>query len=80
MTKISINEKYDLVAETYRSGNEEEIVVYLKEKSTGLIHQDICLVRPSDTTKETLECLVWGDDEQEDYTDKFQIKIWDGEE
>lgn len=80
MTKISINEKYDLVAETYRSSNEEEIVVCLKEKTTGLIHQDICLVRPSDTVKETLECLVWRDGEQEDYTDKFQIKIWDGEE
>ena len=77
---ISINSKYDLVAERHAIGSESEIIIMIKEKKTGLIHQDICLARVSDTKRETIELLVWGDDEQEDYTDKFQIKLWNGEE
>ena len=77
---ISINSKYDLVAERCVIGNESEIVITIKEKETGFVHQDICLARVSDTKRETIELLVWGDDEQEDYTDKFQIKLWNGEE
>lgn len=77
---ISINSKYDLVAERYTIGVEEQINILIREKVTGLIHQDICLVRLSDVNKEIIELLVWGDDEQEDYTDKFQIKLWNGEE
>ena len=78
--KISINDKYDLVAERYAIGSESEISIMIQEKETGLIHQDICLARVSDTKRETIEVLVWGDDEQEDYTDKFQIKLWNEEE
>lgn len=77
---ISINSKYDLVAERYAIGSESEIIIMIREKETGFIHQDICLARVSDTKRETIELLVWGDDEQEDYTDKFQIKLWNGEE
>lgn len=77
---ISINSKYDLVAERYTIGSESEIIIMIREKETGLIHQDICLARVSDTKLETVEVLVWGDDEQEDYTDKFHIKLWNGEE
>mgnify|MGYP003289633275 CR=1 FL=1 len=77
---ISINSKYDLVAERYAIGSESEIIIMIREKETGSIHQDICLARVSDTKRETIEVLVWGDDEQEDYTDKFQIKLWNGEE
>ena len=78
--KLLINDKYDLVAEKYVCNNEVEILISIIERDTGLIHQDICLARVSDTKKETIELLVWGDDEQEDYTDKFQIKIWKDEE
>lgn len=78
--KIPINSKYELVAESYSMGSETQLNIMIKEVGTGLIHQDICLARLSDTKRETVELLVWGDDEQEDYTDKFQIKLWNGEE
>lgn len=78
--KIPINSKYELVAESYSMGSETQLNIMIKEVGTGLIHQDICLARLSDTKRETVELLVWGDDKQEDYTDKFQIKIWEGDE
>lgn len=77
---ISINSRYELTAEKYIIGDEMQISVLIREKGTGFIHQDICLARISDTKRETIELLVWGDDEQEDYTDRFQIKLWNGEE
>lgn len=61
-----------------------EITVYLMdEKNT--ITQDICLVRPHsdynrksgqfETDNDFIDCLVWGDSDDEDYTHKFVIGI-----
>ena len=51
-------------------GAHPEIVIFLQED--GLAVQDICLVRPHKDTSD-VECLVWCDEYNEDYTHKFII-------
>lgn len=55
-----------------------ELNVYLTD-SDGKIIQDICLVRPSENT-EDIECLVWSDEYDEDYSHKFIISQYEEEE
>ena len=57
----------------------QEFHIYLEDKVSGLVHQDIALVRTAanedfQQIPDTVECLVWGDSENEDYTHKFAIK------
>jgi hypothetical protein len=72
---LQLNNGTELVAELYNyDGNHPEISIYIQEG--GIASQDICLVRPSEDANkysETVECLVWGDECSEDYTDKFVI-------
>ena len=76
-----------IVAEIYNNNGPEippELCVYLSDED-GSIIQDICLVRPHYAYKEKsgyfetdnnfVDCLVWGDSDEEDYTDKFTIGI-----
>lgn len=66
-----------------------EIIIHLRDKNNVII-QDICLVRPHYVMdKETCEaiisndcvqCLVWGEPEIEDYTEKHIIGIHEWEE
>lgn len=66
-----------------------EIVIYLQDKD-GNIMQDVCLVRPHyeynrkmedfETSNDFVDCLVWGDSWNEDYTDKHVIGVYEGEE
>ncbi len=85
--KISIpfDETHVIVAEAYNAGgNNQEITIYLEETATKIVDQDIALVRKemqskSDTPTGCTEVLVWGDHEQEDYTDRFSIKKYQGE-
>lgn len=74
---INIGDNMEIVAEVYSyDGVHDEVSVYIQKD--GLVHQDICLVRPSEE-KCNIECLVWADDEDEDYTHKFEIEIYEEE-
>ena len=66
-----------------------ELNVYLTY-SDGKIIQDICLVRPHydyicskgefETDDNFVDCLVWGDSDDEDYTNKYVIGVYEEEE
>ena len=81
---ININDNLELVAELYdHDGEHPEITVYIKKD--GMIHQDICLVRPHENKRcvqemDTIDCIVWGDKDNEDYTDKFVVGIHEEDE
>lgn len=81
-----------IVAEIYNNHGPEippELCVYLEDED-GAIIQDICLVRPHceynkqsgyfETDNEFVDCLVWGDSDDEDYTNNFVIGIHEEEE
>jgi hypothetical protein len=81
-----------IVAEIYDNNGPEippELCVFLEDED-GTIIQDICLVRPHydinrktkefETDADFVDCLVWGDSDDEDYTDKFVIGIHEWEE
>lgn len=67
----------------------KELVVYLCDKDDHII-QDICLVRPHydyirskgefETDNNFVDCLVWGDSDDEDYTNKYVIGVYEEEE
>lgn len=70
---IPFDETRDIVVEkSSYDGEHTEISTYLRCKKTGEITQDISLVRKSET-ENTVECFVWGDENNEDYTDRFSI-------
>ena len=66
-----------------------ELCVYLQDED-GAVIQDICLVRPHydidrktkefKTNNDFVDCLVWGDSDDEDYTNKFVVGIHEEEE
>lgn len=80
-----------IIAELYDADCPEfppEIYVCLRDKSDAII-QDICVVRPHYTIGDKYEatidnnfvqCLVWGDSENEDYTEKHVIGIYKWED
>lgn len=63
--------------------------VYIVDKEDCIV-QDICLVRPHEdinkqtaefeTNNEFVDCLVWSNPNDEDYTDKFVIGIYEESE
>lgn len=77
-----------IVAEIYNNDPEipPELCIYLEDEG-GTIIQDICLVRPHcyynnqsgnfDTDNSLVDCLVWGDSYDEDYTNQFMIGIYE---
>ena len=74
-----------VVYKTEEPGLFSEFSIHLEEKETGLIHQDIALVRASvnedlQPIPDSIDCLVWGDYEDEDYTHKFAIKLYKNDE
>lgn len=66
-----------------------ELNVYLTDSDSCII-QDICLVRAHydyirskgefETDNDFVDCLVWGDSDSEDYTDKHVIGVYKEEE
>jgi hypothetical protein len=81
-----------IVAEIYDMDCPEfpsEITIHLRDKN-DIVIQDICLVRPHYVmSKEAAEvmidnnivqCIVWRDVQNEDYTDKFVIDVYEEEE
>ena len=73
---LKLNNGVELVAvlDNY-DGKHPEIEIFIREN--GLATQDIRFIRPSEDVSKssgTVECLVWGDECSEDYTDKFIIE------
>lgn len=66
-----------IVAYVQENGSEfpPEIYVYLKDKEDCDV-QDICMVRAKGTG---VECMVWADHNNDDYTHKFKIEehVWE---
>lgn len=77
---------YQIVAEISNVSPEipNELWVYIRNKDNRVI-QDICLVRAHcdyirskgefETDNDFVDCLVWGDSDNEDYTDKHVIGV-----
>ena len=73
----------------WSDGAPNELTVYLCDKDNRII-QDICLVRPHygvnrktcefETNNEFIDCLVWSDSDEEDYTHKFMIGVYEEDE
>ena len=85
-----------IVAEVndWSDGGPNELTVYLCDKDNCII-QDICLVRPHyeithydvngkiyefETNNEFIDCLVWSNSDEEDYTHKFVIGVYEEDE
>ena len=78
---MDFDNNYELVTEINSyDGKHKEINIYLRSKKDGLIAQDIALVRKSETSNDEIECLVWADELDEDFTDKFTIKVFKDEQ
>lgn len=70
--KIKLSDGNEIVVEiNNHDGNHKEVCIYLEGPE---IVQDICLVRENDEDNNIIECLVWTDENDEDYTHKFDIK------
>lgn len=87
--RINLSEDLELVAELCDyDGNHPEIIVYVEKD--GMVHQDICLVRPHEqintktmefeTRNDFVDCIVWGESGDENYTDKHVIAVYEEEE
>ena len=67
--------KFNLVVEKYEG---VEFIVYFQDKKTDCITQDVVTIRRKlengELLQNAVECLVWTDDSNEDYTHKFVIK------
>lgn len=83
--EIDLRDGRKLVASLYNhDGEHPEITVCIVEPN-GLIHQDVCLIRPHENANcvqetDRVDCIVWGDKDSEDYTDKYVIDIYEEEE
>lgn len=56
-------------------GLSDELSIYVTD-ACGAVVQDICCVRAGSDNKH-VECFVWEDEYDEDYTRKFDIKLYD---
>ena len=74
--KIKLSDGRELVAEVNNyDGENIELCVYVEAENSM---QDICLIREG--VKNDVECLVWADPNNEDYTDFFNIGKYESEE
>lgn len=79
--KIKLSDGRELIAEVNNyDGENAEIVVYTVDNTDkqNQVYQDICMVREG--VKNDVECLVWADGNNEDYTDYFNIDKYESEE
>lgn len=82
---------YQIVAEISNVSPEipNELWVHIRDKDNRVV-QDICLVRPHfdyirskgefETDNDFVDCLVWGDSDSEDYTDKHIVGVYKEED
>ena len=74
--KIKLSDGRELIAEVNNyDGENIELCVYVEAENSM---QDICLIREG--VKRDVECLVWSDPNNEDYTDFFNIGKYESEE
>ena len=84
--------EYKIIAEIDDRNQPEippEMVVYIADKDNR-IAQDVCLVRPHyeinrktmefETDNDFVDCLVWADSDDEDYTHRHVIGVYKEEE
>lgn len=79
--KIKLSDGRELIAEVNELDSDNtELAVYTVDNTDkqDIVYQDICLVREG--TKNDVECLVWSDLNNEDYTDYFSIGKLESEE
>ena len=77
---IELKNGNKLTVELYNyDGEHPEICVFLKNTKEEII-QDVCMVREQEADGNKIECLVWADEMNEDYTHKFTIKQYDWNE
>jgi hypothetical protein len=80
---VPLNDGKSLVAELYNyDGEHPEICVFIEDN--GAVSQDICIARPHENEKfvqdkNSIDVIVWADENNEDYTDRYQINIWEEE-
>ena len=80
---VPLNDGKSLVAELYNyDGEHPEICVFIEDN--GAVVQDICIARPHENEKfvqdkNSIDVFVWADENNEDYTDGYQINIWEEE-
>lgn len=81
--KIKLNDTTNIVAELNEWSDEfpPEICVYLEQNDSeyGFIFQDIAIVRHGLVNDKAVQVLVYGDENNEDYTDAFEIGIYKDE-
>lgn len=65
-----------IVAKLYNNGPVPEIVIEIEDKDGNYL-QDVCLVRQQETNNEWLDCLVWGDERDENFSHKFKIRLYE---
>lgn len=78
--KIKLSDGRELVVEVNElDADNTEMAVYVVDDTDkqNIIYQDICLVREG--VKNDVECLVWGNKDEEDYTDFFSIGKYEEE-
>lgn len=77
MIIIPMNDKYEIQSYNMTDYGYTETGFCIVEKSSGVVIQDLCMVRPG---KDSAEVFVWADKYNEDYTHKFCIGIHEGDE
>lgn len=84
--RIPLDDKRNIVAESNHDDVPDEMIVYVEDSRTHAILQDVCVVRAkTDPRREKvnpdlLECLLWADADDEDYTHCYVIKTVAAEE
>ena len=74
---INISNGFKLVAEQNRDPQFQNEIYVGIENTNGIWHQDFAIIRHSDVKFDEIEVLVYADKNNEDYTNKFSIKIRD---
>ena len=80
---VPLNNGKSFVAELYNyDGEHPEICVFIEVD--GAVAQDICIARPHEDKnfvqdRNSIDVLVWADENNEDYTDGYQINLWEEE-
>ena len=70
--KIKLSDGRELIAEVYNyDGKHEEVCIYIE---TEISTQDICLIKEHEREQGEIEVFVWGDSEDEDYTECYKVK------
>lgn len=57
-------------------GDSHEVTVSLVSKENGTFIQDLIMLRPN-PIKRNIQLLIWADETDESYTDKFDIGLYE---